>query len=68
MFASRYFNPRYWAARYWPKVGGVIDPVLWPTVINNVKVRSIEKINIFNKSEQITIRSKTNEIKVRSIS
>ena len=45
-----------------------ISDVLWPTVINNVKVRSIEKINVFNKSEQITIRSKTNEIKVRSIS
>ena len=68
MFTSRYFNPRYWAARYWPKVGGVIDPVLWPTVINNVKVRSIEKINVFNKTEEITIRSKTNEITIRSIS
>ncbi len=21
MFASRFFNPRYWASRYWPKVG-----------------------------------------------
>ncbi len=27
MFASRYFNPRYWAGRYWPKIGGeIIDP------------------------------------------
>ncbi len=23
MFPSRYFNPRYWAARYWPKIGGI---------------------------------------------
>ncbi len=22
MFPSRYFNPRYWAAKYWPKIGG----------------------------------------------
>ena len=22
MFTSRYFNPRYWASRFWPKVGG----------------------------------------------
>lgn len=21
MFAARYFNPRYWAARFWAKVG-----------------------------------------------
>jgi len=23
MFAARYFNPRYWAKRFWPKVGGL---------------------------------------------
>jgi len=22
MFTTRYFNPRYWAQRFWPKVGG----------------------------------------------
>lgn len=24
MFASRYFNPRYWAAKFWPKIGGEV--------------------------------------------
>lgn len=28
MFPSRYFNPRYWASRFWPKVGG--EPVETP--------------------------------------
>lgn len=28
MFTSKYFNPRYWAERYWPKVGG--EPVDTP--------------------------------------
>lgn len=28
MWPARYFNPRYWASRYWPKVGDspVVDP------------------------------------------
>tara|TARA_R110000744_G_scaffold377277_1_gene492142 strand:- start:284 stop:559 length:276 start_codon:yes stop_codon:yes gene_type:complete len=24
MFASRYFNPRYWSGKFWPKVGGEV--------------------------------------------
>lgn len=24
MFSTRYFNPRYWASRFWPKLGGVV--------------------------------------------
>jgi hypothetical protein len=30
--AARYFNPRYWARRYWPKVGADPSPgVVTPT-------------------------------------
>lgn len=25
--ASRYFAPRYFAARFWPKVGGLLRPL-----------------------------------------
>ena len=32
MFPARYFSPRYWAARFWPKVGSDI-PVLTPDVV-----------------------------------
>lgn len=24
MFASKYFNPRFWASKYWTKIGGEI--------------------------------------------
>ena len=24
MFTSRYFNPRYWTAKFWPKIGGEV--------------------------------------------
>lgn len=53
MFTSRYFNPRYWASRFWPKVGG--EPVVTPNAnafstsnINdllNSSLSSIEDIN-----------------------
>lgn len=34
MFAAlRYFNPRYWASRFWPKLGGVPDVVGPPVYI-----------------------------------
>ena len=33
MFPLRYFNPRYWASRYWPKVGG-IPIVITPDCFN----------------------------------
>jgi hypothetical protein len=30
--AARYFNPRYWARRYWPKLGADPSPgVITPT-------------------------------------
>lgn len=31
MFASRYFNPRYWASRFWAKVGSSITVFTGPS-------------------------------------
>lgn len=39
MFASRYFNPRYWASRFWPKIGGipvVITPDCFTLVTSSI--------------------------------
>lgn len=41
---------------------------IWPKNINNVKIKSIEQIEIFDQTVQIKVKSKTSEITIRLIS
>jgi hypothetical protein len=48
MFPFRYFNPRYWAARFWAKIGAAAAVVLAPPersfpVNPETRVRSVSR-------------------------
>jgi len=59
MFTSRYFNPRYWASRFWPKVGGESEEtpysfVYSSSLINNELIQAASFIDpSLNDSESI---------------
>lgn len=49
-------------------VGNVDTGEPWPTDIDDVKIRSIESVQVFSRTVQVTLRSKTGKITIRSIS
>lgn len=61
MWASRYFNPRYWAGRYFPKIGGIITTFTGYKLVSvnintthtaNINTTAAENINTTYTAEQ----------------
>jgi len=64
MFASRYFNPRYWATRYWPKIGGILG--VGQTDVDSLTIKSVLDLSVVSRSDELTIKS-VNDLEIRSV-
>lgn len=64
MFTSRYFNPRYWAARFWPKIGGILNA--GDNDVDNLTIKSVNDLSVSSVTSELTIKS-VNDLSITSI-